>query len=101
MNGNQEIAWGQPDKMLVTWDGVVSHPGGVAILLVASYYKNWRYPLALMGLQLAHKVSIGADFTFFFTFSSSEADEIFKLIKGFGRRSGLDSIILVASPFCL
>ena len=26
----------------VTCNGVISHPGGVEILLVASYYRNWR-----------------------------------------------------------
>ena len=28
----------------VTCDGLVSHPGGVEIFLVASYYRNRRYP---------------------------------------------------------
>ena len=32
---------GKPDEMLgVTYDGLASHPGGVAILLVASCYGN-------------------------------------------------------------
>ena len=32
---------GKPDEMLgVTCDGLASHPGGVAILLVASCYRN-------------------------------------------------------------
>ena len=34
---------GKPDEMLgVTCDGPATHPGGVAILLVASCYKNWN-----------------------------------------------------------
>ena len=37
---------GKPDEMLggggggATYDGLASHPGGIAILLVASYYGN-------------------------------------------------------------
>ena len=33
--GNLTKCWG------VTCDGLASHPGGVAILLVASCYRNW------------------------------------------------------------
>ena len=45
----------------VTCDGLVSHPGGVEILLVASYYENdKRRPDG----RLARLVTIGADFTF-------------------------------------
>ena len=33
--GNRKKCWG------VTCDGLASHPGGVAILLVASCYGNW------------------------------------------------------------
>ena len=33
---------GKPDEKLgVTCDGLASRPGGVAILLVASFYRNW------------------------------------------------------------
>ena len=45
---------GKPDKMLgVTCDGLASHPGGVAILLVASCYRN-QDKLGNHGL-VAHK----------------------------------------------
>ena len=38
--GTGELS-GKPDEMLgVTCDGLASHPGGVAILLVASCYKT-------------------------------------------------------------
>ena len=38
--GTGELS-GKPDEMLgVTCDGLASHPGGVAILLVASCYGN-------------------------------------------------------------
>ena len=44
---NQEYKWvpencraGKPNEMEVTNDGLPSHPGGEAILLVASCYRN-------------------------------------------------------------
>ena len=52
---------GKPDEMLgVTSDGQASHPGGVAILLVASYYGN-RDKLRPCG-----QPGSCADFCFFF-----------------------------------
>ena len=47
---------GKPDEMLgVTCDGLASHPGGVAILLVASCYRNWdelrQYILARLAVS--------------------------------------------------
>ena len=51
---------GKPDEMLgVTCDGLASHPGGVAILLVASCYGN-RDKLRLCG-----PLGSCADFTFY------------------------------------
>ena len=44
ISGNQQIAWGQPDKKLggnLRWTSIPSRRG-VEILLVASYYRNRR-----------------------------------------------------------
>ena len=49
---------GKPDGMLgETCNGLASHPGGVAILLVASCYGNWDK------LRLCGPLSLCADFT--------------------------------------
>ena len=62
--GTSKLLWGQPDKMLgVTCDGLLSHPGGVEILLVASYHGNRREAPALISLR-ARPVTIGADVTY-------------------------------------
>ena len=56
--GTSELS-GKPDEMLgVTCDGLASHPGGVAILLVVSCYGN-RDKLRLCG-----PLGSCADFTF-------------------------------------
>ena len=46
---------GKPDEMLgVTCDGLASHPGGVAIFLVDSCYRN-RDKRVSMGLTVSRK----------------------------------------------
>ena len=48
----------------VTWDGLVSHPGGVEILPVASYTTETGDKVGLMGI-LARPITFGFDFTLY------------------------------------
>ena len=61
---------GQPDRMLgVTCDGLASHPGRVAILLVASCYRNRSYvPGAMSQLGLKGFTLKNLNVSFYFTF---------------------------------
>ena len=63
--GTGELS-GNPDEMLgVTCDGLASHPGGVAILLVTSCYSNrdmlWQCgPLGSSGVSTTFEVGVRA-----------------------------------------